>query len=168
MTISELICLACLSICASTTVKQTVVNEWPIIGIFTQPSTSKSGTCGGDCLYIAASYVKVFKFSFCVEASCFLLQYVEAAGARVVPISYYATPAELDELLSSVNGVLFPGGGSSYPSSAQYAFDKIVELNKNGNVVLCSSSLFNHECVIVSGNRLPLWGTCMGFQWVSE
>jgi hypothetical protein len=34
------------------------LNNSPIIGIFSQPSTSKLGKCNGDCLYIAASYVK--------------------------------------------------------------------------------------------------------------
>jgi hypothetical protein len=50
--------------------------------------------CGGDCLYLAASYVK----------------YIESAGARVVPINYYASEEELDDVFSKVNGFLFPGG----------------------------------------------------------
>lgn len=112
-------------------IDNTVVNEWPIIGVFTQPSTSTQGNCGGSCLYLAASYVK----------------YIEAAGARVVPINYYSTEAQLDAIIGSLNGFFFPGGGSSYPASAQYVFDKVVESNKNGNF-------------------LPLWGTCMGFQWL--
>jgi len=106
-------------------------NDWPIIGVFTQPSSSTEGNCNGKCLYLAASYVK----------------YLEAAGARVVPVNYYATNAEIDNLVGSLNGFFFPGGGSSFPSSAQYLFDKVVAANKNGNF-------------------LPLWGTCMGFQWL--
>mmetsp|Transcript_31239 Transcript_31239/g.62089 ORF Transcript_31239/g.62089 Transcript_31239/m.62089 type:complete len:318 (-) Transcript_31239:186-1139(-) len=107
------------------------LNNSPIIGIFSQPTSSTEGNCGGNCLYIAASYVK----------------YIEASGGRVVPIDYYATTAELDALLPSLNGVLFPGGGSAFPASAQYTFDKIKEFND-------------------AGDYMPLWGTCMGFQWL--
>lgn len=35
------------------------LNDWPIIGVFAQPSTSDEGDCNGSCQYIAASYVKV-------------------------------------------------------------------------------------------------------------
>ena len=34
------------------------INEWPIIGLFAQPSRSTDKACGGNCQYIAASYVK--------------------------------------------------------------------------------------------------------------
>lgn len=75
------------------------------------------------------------------------IQYIEAAGARVVPINYYATNSQLDHLLDSLNGFLFPGGGSVYPSSAQYVYDQLKARNDKGTY-------------------LPLWGTCMGFQWL--
>lgn len=107
------------------------VNNRPIIGIFTQPTTDENPACGGDCLYIAASYVK----------------YIESAGARVVPINYYSNQSQLDYLLSSLNGFMFPGGGAGYPDSAQYVYDQIVEYNKKGDY-------------------FPLWGTCMGFEWL--
>mmetsp|Transcript_11220 Transcript_11220/g.20788 ORF Transcript_11220/g.20788 Transcript_11220/m.20788 type:complete len:321 (+) Transcript_11220:32-994(+) len=107
------------------------LNNYPIIGIFTQPSTSSDPNCEGNCLYLAASYVKQ----------------MESAGARVVPINYYADKEELDHLFESLNGFLFPGGGASFPSSAQYIFDKTKEANDNDDF-------------------MPLWGTCMGFQWL--
>ena len=107
------------------------LNNWPVIGVFTQPSKSANPACGGDCLYLAASYVKN----------------LEAAGARVVPINYYASKEELDELFAGLNGVFFVGGGAVFPSSAQYLFDKTVEAND-------------------AGDFSPLWGTCMGFQWL--
>jgi gamma-glutamyl hydrolase len=106
-------------------------NNYPIIGLFTQPTTSMAGNCGGNCVYLAASYVK----------------YLESAGARVVPINYYAKDDELDILFASLNGLMFPGGGSAYPASAQYMFDKVVAANDKGDF-------------------MPLWGTCMGFQWL--
>jgi gamma-glutamyl hydrolase len=106
-------------------------NNWPIIGLFTQPTTSTAGNCNGKCVYVAASYVK----------------HLESAGARVVPIDYYSSTEELDKLFSSVNGFFFPGGSSSFPSSAQYIYDKVVAANAQGDFI-------------------PLWGVCMGFQWL--
>lgn len=106
-------------------------NDWPIIGVFTQPSSSKEGNCNGNCLYLAASYVK----------------YLESAGARVVPINYYSSKSDLDKVFSSINGLFFPGGGAVFPQSAQYMFDKAVAAND-------------------AGDFFPVWGTCMGFQWL--
>jgi len=104
------------------------LNDWPIIGIFTQPTDSTEGDCGGSCTYIAASYVKQW----------------ESAGARVVPIDYYASEDELDSIFNNINGVMFPGGDAEFPQSAQYIFDKVIAAND-------------------AGDYFPLWGTCMGF-----
>lgn len=123
--ISLIVCLKTIYVQASS------LNDWPIIGIFAQPSTSTEGNCNGNCQYIAASYVK----------------YIEASGARVVPINFYSTNEQLDDIFNKVNGFFFPGGGSSFPKSAQYIFDKTVTANK-------------------AGDFSPLWGTCMGFQWL--
>jgi gamma-glutamyl hydrolase len=113
------------------TTRAATLNDRPIVGVFTQPSSSKQGSCGGDCLYLAASYVKN----------------LEAAGARVVPINYYAGEKELDELFAGLNGIFFVGGGAAFPASAQYLFEKTVQAND-------------------AGDFAPLWGTCMGFQWL--
>ena len=107
------------------------LNDWPVIGMFTQPSSSSRAECGGDCLYLAASYVKE----------------IESSGARVVPVNYYASKDELDLLFESLNGFFFVGGGAAYPESAQYIFDRTVAAND-------------------AGDYMPLWGTCMGFQWL--
>jgi gamma-glutamyl hydrolase len=72
---------------------------------------------------------------------------LESAGARVVPISYNANDDELDIIFASVNGIFFPGGDAEFPKSAQYMFDKVVAAND-------------------AGDFMPLWGTCMGFEWL--
>eukprot|EP00118_Oscarella_pearsei_P025896 m.308990 g.308990 ORF g.308990 m.308990 type:complete len:312 (+) comp45233_c0_seq1:73-1008(+) len=105
------------------------VNERPIIGILTEGTTSQHGT-----LYLAASYVK----------------YIESSGARVVPILVNWTSEELDSVLSSVNGVLFPGGGSnlansSYFDAAKQVYQHAIKASK-------------------SGQLWPVWGTCLGFE----
>ncbi|XP_011409161.2 PREDICTED: gamma-glutamyl hydrolase A-like [Amphimedon queenslandica] len=103
------------------------LNLRPIIGIVSETTTEGHS-------YIAASYVK----------------YIESAGARVVPIINNITQDELKDLFGSINGVLFPGGGSSLVESAYLEVAKtIFELAKQAND---------------EGDYFPLWGTCLGFQ----
>ncbi|EAL64169.1 peptidase C26 family protein [Dictyostelium discoideum AX4] len=112
---------------------QTKINNRPIIGILTQPTDGDMTTFGSQ--YIAASYVK----------------YIESAGARVVPILYDIDIKSLTELMGSINGVFFPGGGvdfnnqTVYTDTIQSIWSQVVEFNNNGDY-------------------FPLWGTCMGFQ----
>lgn len=120
-----------LFVCRSIAHSAKTRNDWPIIGVFTQPTTESSGNCKESCLYIAASYVK----------------YLEAAGARVVPVNYYASSSTIDKLFASLNGFFFTGGDAAFPKSAQYIFDKVVKANDEGDFT-------------------PLWGTCMGFEWL--
>lgn len=63
-------------------------NDQPVIGVFDQPVNGASGPS-----YLAASYVK----------------YLESAGARVVPLHYRDTSANLRSLVSKLNGVFFTG-----------------------------------------------------------
>ena len=65
----------------------------------------------------------------------------------MVPINYYANNTTLDTLFDSLNGFFFVGGGAEFPESAQHVFDRTVKANANGDY-------------------MPLWGTCMGFQWL--
>lgn len=120
---------ATLSLTTSTTT--TSLNNLPIVGIFTQPSDSNHEDCGGDCLMLAASYVKQ----------------VESTGARVVPLNYYSTTADIDDIFPSLNGFIFPGGGATLPPAAQYVYDLTVAANDRGDF-------------------MPLWGTCLGFEWL--
>jgi gamma-glutamyl hydrolase len=108
----------------------------PIIGILTQPTGSSLAPLGSS--YIAASYVK----------------WIESAGARVVPIPHNADTDTLDALLSSINGVVFPGGGADIDNTpiwftAQYIVAKVIAMNKAGTV-------------------FPLHGTCMGFELLAS
>jgi gamma-glutamyl hydrolase len=108
-------------------------NDRPIIGIYAQPKSSSNCPNGKTCEYIAASYVK----------------FVESHGGRAVPISYYASNDTIDELFSSLNGVLMPGGGSTISSSAWRVYENAIAANDNGD-------------------SFPIWGTCNGFEWLVE
>jgi gamma-glutamyl hydrolase len=84
--------------------------------------------------YIAASYVK----------------FIEAAGARVVPIFHSASKADLETVFNNVNGVLFPGGGSDLNGTplyqaAQYLYTLAIQANDKGVY-------------------FPVQGHCMGFE----
>lgn len=98
----------------------------PVIAILSQPDPDHA-----DSFYIAASYVK----------------WLEAGGARSIPIPYDATPELFDRIYSETNGLLIPGGASSYPEILTYALDNIVEDNN-------------------AGFYYPVWGTCMGFEFL--
>lgn len=105
-----------------------LVNDRPIIGVYAQPASIMQG---GE--YIAASYVK----------------WIESAGGRVVPIGYDAPFSELDDVFSSINGLLFPGGDALVNDKASYLYALALKANDAGNV-------------------FPVWGTCLGFEWLLQ
>ncbi|KAM3592932.1 uncharacterized protein V6R79_001958 [Siganus canaliculatus] len=128
MTLSLLICIlvACLPFHSSAK-----TNDRPIIGVLAQevhlPKPNQTA-------YIAASYVK----------------YLEAAGARVVPVMINQTQDEYKKLFNSINGILYPGGGvsivsSGYERAAKIFYELAIEANKRGDY-------------------FPIWGTCLGFE----
>ncbi|XP_061362371.1 gamma-glutamyl hydrolase 2-like [Gastrolobium bilobum] len=109
----------------------------PVIGIVSHPGDGASGrlsnATGGS--YIAASYVK----------------FVEAAGARVVPLIYNEPPEKLLKKLELVNGVLFTGGWAKsglYFETIGKIFEKILEKND-------------------AGHHFPLYAVCLGFELLS-
>ncbi|OIV92464.1 hypothetical protein TanjilG_02227 [Lupinus angustifolius] len=106
----------------------------PIIGILSHPGDSASGRISNatGTSYIAASYVK----------------FVEAAGARVIPLIYNEPHSKLQKKLDLVNGVLFTGGSAKsglYFETVRRIFKKILERND-------------------AGDHFPLYATCLGFE----
>ena len=104
----------------------------PVIGIVSQP-LSTADEYGNSSLYIAASYVK----------------WLEAGGARSIPIPYDASTDVIDELFGQVSGVLFPGGAAELPESVKYLWKLIVTAN-------------------AEDDWFPVWGTCLGFEWLLQ
>lgn len=108
-----------------------VRNDRPIIGVLAQEVYSPKPN---QTSYIAASYVK----------------YLESAGARVVPVMINQTDEEYKALFSSINGILYPGGGvsivsSGYERAAKIFYELAIEANDKGDY-------------------FPVWGTCLGFE----
>ncbi|RHY33789.1 hypothetical protein DYB32_001412 [Aphanomyces invadans] len=109
---------------ATSTPARPVVTSNPIIGIHAHESLFHDE-------FIASSYVK----------------WIESAGGRAVRIPYNTSTDKLARLLSSVNGVLFPGGYGDPPESAWFMYNYAIEVNSNGTY-------------------FPLWGTCLGLEWL--
>lgn len=116
------------------TVQKNMLNERPIIGILSQP-----GDPAPDGMsYIAASYIK----------------WVEAAGARVIPILYDMSDDEIRERFDVINGILLPGGGAKlepghrFYDTASLLVDLAIAANDNGDY-------------------FPIHGTCLGLETLS-
>ena len=71
-------------------------NDQPIIGVLSQPSGFPKSHPPDEYSYIASAYV----------------QYLESAGARVVPIQYDLPEPEMRKLFQGINGLLLPGGNA--------------------------------------------------------
>jgi gamma-glutamyl hydrolase len=99
----------------------------PVIGILTQPMLNSNDTM------IAASYVK----------------WLEAGGARSIPIPFDASEDLVQDLFSQIDGILFPGGGSDLPASAVSIWKLLLQAYAHHDI-------------------LPLWGTCQGFEYLLQ
>ena len=125
------------------------INLRPIVGILTQPYGSEVGgekvVEDGNRMvhnsYIAASYVK----------------WAESAGARVVPLHFDASDEELTDRFRSINGILFPGGGTSLKNDTSNRFFQAAQLL--------------YRLAVDENKRnpwtFPVHGTCLGFQLLS-
>jgi len=109
-------------------------NLRPIIGIVNEPEVDENPFRA----YIGADYV----------------WWLSAAGARIVPIPYYATEDVLKRLFDSVNGILFTGGDLTLRKNPQYM--------KTAQTIWNWAQIANDN-----GDYFPLWGTCQGFQLFS-
>ena len=108
------------------------VNTYPVIGVVSQPLSEdlkKDPRFEGKTSYIMQAYI----------------DFMKDAGARVVPIILEDDHSVVDEKLSKINGVLFPGGAGDYLDIGDYIYKSLIAQNDQGNFY-------------------PLWGTCLGFE----
>jgi len=112
----------------------------PIIGILSMPNDVTGFESSQS--YFPASYVK----------------WLEAAGARVVPLPFTASADETRAMLTNINGALFTGGGSDFtnPDGSLTPFAQTAQI------------IFNESTTAwASGESFPLWGTCQGHELIS-
>jgi gamma-glutamyl hydrolase len=109
----------------------------PIIGILANPNPIDDGDLIGS--HINASYVR----------------WLENAGATTMVIHAWYTQERLDEIMSSVNGVIMLGGdrnlnlNNPFEKTAAYLLKKSIESYRQGNPI-------------------PIWGTCQGFELIQS
>lgn len=115
------------------------LNNYPIIGVLTVP-VSKTKRSSRYASYIPHSYMK----------------WIEMSGARTAPIIFTWKPERIAEVLSQVNGVLFPGG--SIDRTTNKDFRKYINAYKQ---IFDYAKLQTDE-----GNSFPLWSTCLGFEFM--
>lgn len=99
----------------------------PVIALLMQP-------LGNHSSYIPASYVK----------------WLEMAGARVIPLSWYASAEETDAVYRQADGSLWSGGGAPVPFAARRLFASAMADYRSGK------------------GAFPIWGTCDGFEWLMQ
>jgi len=117
-------------------VKQNGPNEFggterPVIGVISQTlelEMHNDTRFNGYYSYIMKSYV----------------DWIEAQGARVVPLIVDEPRDVTADKLKRMNGVLFPGGDGNYSSFGRFVFDTVKKINDEGTYI-------------------PIWGTCAGF-----
>ena len=119
----------------------------PIIGVLALPIES------GDCITFRSAVPLAAPPTSCFHS--LYVKWLEAAGARVVPLPFDLPRERLDTLLDSINGALITGGETDiknlhtpYMQAAGLLYNTSVNRHRHGEV-------------------WPLWGTCMGMQVLS-
>ena len=119
----------------------------PIIGILTVPVEHN------DCTTLSTTRTEPIRATSCFHS--LYVKWLEAAGARVVPLPFDMAKDDFAATLSSINGALITGGetdiktiSSAYMTAAQRLYNHSLTLHNNGET-------------------WPLWGTCMGMQVLS-
>ncbi|CAH1792999.1 unnamed protein product [Owenia fusiformis] len=130
-----LIVLQICYLCLGTT--KASLNYRPIIGVLSQSVNQTGASSNKGETFILLTYI----------------QYLEMAGARVVPIKIGECKEYYETLFKSLNGVLFPGGNvslikSGYACEGKLFYELAIEANKRGDY-------------------FPIWGTCQGFELLS-
>lgn len=118
------------------------LNDRPVIGVLSLPMESTEDSVTVDATsYIVASYVK----------------WLQGAGARVVPIKVDYTYEQVDALFPKLNGFLFTGGSANIRYNG-----KLTAFGRMGCYIYNLVKKANDE-----GKYTPLWGTCLGYQFIN-
>ncbi|CAE7900309.1 gghA [Symbiodinium sp. KB8] len=86
--------------------------------------------------------------SSCEALPASYVRFIESAGGEVVPVRSTTSDAEMAELLRSLNGFLFTGGQDLDPPPAAL---RVLEHSRR---------------MFEAGQTFPVWGTCLGFEWL--
>ena len=130
-------------LCILTLIPAQTPNNRPVIGILTIPSTT-SGYPGANWSCFLSSYCK----------------FIEAAGARAVPIPYDASYDNLTYFFNSVNGILMVGGGSNL-----YIDNSTNNTRLQSNYTQAVNFIVNLAMEANDkGDYFPIWTTCLSWE----
>ncbi|XP_004525792.1 gamma-glutamyl hydrolase [Ceratitis capitata] len=87
------------------------------------------------------------------------VEYLEAAGAEVVPIWIDKSLDYYEDILSKVNGVLLPGGAVFVNENDPARLELTNHCVTAARIIIEIAKKKHNE-----GIHLPVWGTCLGFQ----
>ncbi|KAL3921751.1 MAG: hypothetical protein SGILL_002580, partial [Bacillariaceae sp.] len=76
--------------------------------------------------------------------------WLEVGGATSIAIPFDASTELVQDILSQVDGILFPGGGAPVPPSAKDIWRLL------------------HEDYYPRGDMVPVWGTCLGMEFIVQ
>lgn len=117
---------------------QAAASRSPLIGIFSLPVSTYGGVTNDPCA----------NQENCEVLPASYVRFIESAGGQVVPVSSRTSDEEIDHLVHSLNGFLFTGGGDD-------------------NLPRAAHRMLNHsKAMHKEGQSLPVWGTCLGFEWL--
>jgi gamma-glutamyl hydrolase len=123
-----------------------ISTDRPIIGVLTLPEPA--------CLHYGKQSIVTSN-----------VRWIQAGGARVVPVFYDSTDDELDYILHRINGIFFTGGAVSYNPTTTDEHD-----DPSGSLYLRTTEriLWHVQEENENGNHFPLWATCLGFERLLE
>lgn len=119
----------------------------PLVGVVSQPGdgdgyaiwrqrAARQSGGAANLSYVAASYVK----------------FVEAGGARAVPMLYNEREDRMLEKFRSINGLILPGGGAKKSGPFLARVKRLVELAMEAND---------------NGDYFPIHAVCLGFEMLA-
>ncbi|CAM9731283.1 unnamed protein product [Chrysoparadoxa australica] len=114
------------------------LNDWPVIAVVAQ-----------DLRFYQESSIFGEDVPEGQYIAASYVEWIESAGGQVLPVPYDISHEYVDEILASCNGLLLPGGMGDISEGWDYGLKEIMRMNK-------------------SGKFFPLWGTCLGFEWMVQ
>ena len=144
---SSLIVLLATAAAAAAPACNSVETASPVIGVLALP------VIGGGCVTLVEGDAPPIGATSCFHS--LYVKWLEAAGARVVPLPFDLSSVEFEAKLASLNGALITGGETDIKTlSSPY--------------MKAAGRLYQHALQAhAAGEVWPLWGTCMGMQVLS-
>ena len=146
--VSVIVLLGSISPISADTSKKTKVNFRPVIGVFSQDTSTITGSSTIDPEVKA----ELEAYRYLIPVS--YVTWIEQAGGRALPILLNQPPEYYWQIFAKTNGILFPGGNQGIDPDDIYTDE--------GEILWKLAKQANDR-----GDYYPIWGTCLGFEELS-